>query len=139
MDVSVSGFVRSRNHLERNLAFFLCSLNDSCALSADVGWPCIQPRMDHPEELLPELKKQLEPLEDARNQVEGIHAYVIKTLKERGCSNWHVLLGGFCGLCYMFVFVLTRCSFLRIKYCSVLFVLWWLVPAISRFVVASGF
>ena len=73
---------------------FFHSLNDSCALSADVGWPCIQPRMDHPEELLPELKKQLEPLEDARNQVEGIHTYVIKTLKERGCSNWHVLLGG---------------------------------------------
>ncbi len=93
--------------------------------------------MDHPEELLPELKKQLEPLEDARNQVEGIHTYVIKTLKERGCSIWHVLLGGFSGLCYMFVFVLTRCSFYGSN--TVVFVLLWFVPPISRFVVASGF
>ena len=43
INVDVSGFVRSRNHLERSLAIFFHSLNDSRALSADVRWPCIQP------------------------------------------------------------------------------------------------
>jgi len=88
---SATGMVQGLSFVEEEVKHCCAALQGELCRMAESGYTPLWVKLTAAQkfawqklqqELLPELKKQLEPLEDARNQVEGIHTYVIKTLKE---------------------------------------------------------